>query len=160
MNIGSSPRNDLSFSAPTSWSCHQPPLLLPAGAASAASNGPSGALSGSGIGAGALSPQGKSPTVAQSSEGTYLDESSYVAVHLSTKVSFDCVFLVDDLPYAVDLRIGKLRNLRPRNAYDICSIQDADCKGRPYAIDAAEGCICPLVIRYVYASYSDHSFPP
>ena len=60
MNISPAPGNDLSFSAPTSWSGHWPPLLLATGAASAASYCPPGTLPGPGVGAGTLSPQRKS----------------------------------------------------------------------------------------------------
>jgi len=91
--------------------------------------------------------------------GTDLDQSSNVAVNLATKIPLNHIILVDDLANPVDLLVGKLGNLGPRATDDICFVQNLISESGSDPIDPTQSHVRTLIIRYIYASYSDHWVP-
>jgi hypothetical protein len=98
--------------------------------------------------------------MAQPSKGTNFDEPPDVAVYFTAKVSLDLVVLVYDLSYAVYLGLRELRNPGPRNADYLRLVQYLGGEGGPQTVDVAQGCIGPLVVRYIDACYSYHGILP
>src|SRR5207344_703874 len=119
-----------------------------------ASDGFARALTGAGVGAGALTAYGQATAVTTSLVATDLNFAPDVGGNLATKVTFDLIVGLDPVAKRNEVLVGQLVDAEV--ATDLGGLEGLQGAGLAYAVDVGEGDLEALVAREINPNEACH----